>query len=189
MNDLIAQFRVGDEAAVRAVHRRYGGAVRTIARSMMSEDDLIAEVVQQTFIKAWRSMDSFEDGRDFAPWLYTIARRTAIDVLRKEKRPTTGDHEPEVDVEGPSVSFEQTWEKLEVRRAIAELPEAERDVVRLSHLVGLTHPEIAEHLGVPVGTVKSRSGRANKRLYSALQHLQLPANQTGVSAVQGHEEP
>lgn len=187
MNELIAQFRAGDEKAVRAVHQRYAGAVRTVARSMMSEPELIAEVVQQTFIKAWRAMDSFDESRDFAPWLYSIARNTAIDVLRKEKRPTTGDHEPEVDVAASSISFERVWEILEVRKAIDDLPDAERDVVRLSHLVGLTHPEIAEKLGVPVGTVKSRSGRANKRLYSALQHLQFPANQSGVSSVQGDD--
>lgn len=187
MDDLIDQFRAGDEAAVRAVHQRYAGAVRTVARSMMSEPELIAEVVQQTFIKAWRSIDTFDGTRDFAPWIYTIARRTAIDVLRKEKKPTTGDHEPEVEVAVSPISFERTWEILEVRKAIDELPESEREVVRMSHLLGLTHPQIAVKLGVPVGTVKSRSGRANKRLYAALKHLQSPANQRGISSVQGDE--
>ncbi len=188
MDDLIARFRAGDEAAVRAIHQRYAGAVRTVARSMMSDPELVSEVVQQTFIKAWRAIDSFDEGRDFAPWLYSIARRTAIDVLRTEKRPTTGDHEPETDVAVTSISFERTWEIYEVRQAIDALPGEEREVVRLSHLMGLTHPEIAERLGIPVGTVKSRSGRANKRLHVALQHLQRPANQRGVSFVQGDEE-
>ncbi len=188
MDDLIARFRAGDEAAVRAIHQRYAGAVRTVARSMTSEPELVAEVVQQTFIKAWRAIDSFDPGRDFAPWLYSIARRTAIDVLRTEKRPTMGDHEPETDAAVTSISFERTWEIYEVRQAIDELPREEREVVRLSHLMGMTHPEIAERLGIPVGTVKSRSGRANKRLYVALQHLQGPANQRDVSSVQGDEE-
>lgn len=187
MHELIARFRTGDEAAVRAVHQRYAGAVRTIARSMVSEPELVAEIVQQTFIKAWRAADTFDEGREFAPWLYSIARRTAIDVLRKEMKPTTGDHEPEADMAVTSISFERTWEIYEVRQAIDELPPDEREVVRLSHLVGLTHPEIAERLGVPVGTVKSRSGRANKRLYAALQHVQVPANQKGPSSVQGDE--
>lgn len=188
MNELIARFRAGDEAAVRSIHQRYAGAVGTVARSMMTEPDLIAEVVQQTFIKAWRAIESFDDSREFAPWLYAIARRTAIDVLRKEKRPTTGDHEPETDVAVEGVSFERTWEIYEVRLAIDELPPDEREVVRLSHLAGLTHPEIAERLGVPIGTVKSRSGRASKRLHAALKHTRVPANQTGVSSVQEDEQ-
>jgi len=188
MNDVIARFRAGDEAAIRAVHQRYAGAVRTVARSMVSDPELVAEIVQQTFIKAWRSIDSFDEGRDFAPWIYSIARRTAIDVLRTEKRPTTGDHEPETDVVVTSISFERTWEIYEVRQAIDDLPADEREVVRLSQLMGLTHPEIAERLGIPVGTVKSRSGRASKKLYVALQHLQGPANQNSVSSVQGDEE-
>ena len=187
MNELIAQFRAGDEAAIRAVHQRYAGAVGTVARSMTSDAELVSEIVQQTFIKAWRSIDSFDEQRDFAPWLYAIARRTAIDVLRKEGRPTAGGHEPETDVAVTSISFERTWEIYQVRQAIDELPTDEREVVRLSHLMGLTHPEIAERLGVPLGTVKSRSGRAHKRLHAALQHVTSGANQHGVSSVEGDE--
>lgn len=188
MDDLIAQFRAGDEAAIRAVHQRYAGAVRTVARSMTSDQELIAEVVQQTFIKAWRAIDSFDASREFAPWIYSIARRTTIDVLRRERRPTAGDHEPETDVAISSISLERTWEIYEVRQAIEALPPDEREVVRLSQLMGLTHPEIAERLGIPIGTVKSRSGRAHKRLHAALAHLQPSANQRGASSVQGDEE-
>lgn len=188
MDDLIARFRAGEEAAIRAIHQRYAGAVRTVARSMVTEPELVAEIVQQTFIKAWRSASSFDESREFSPWLYAIARRTAIDVLRKEARPTTGAHEPEVEVAVSSISFERTWEIYEVRQAIDDLPPEEREVVRLSHLLGLTHPEIAARLGVPVGTVKSRSNRAHRRLHAALGHVETSANQTQSSSVQGDEQ-
>jgi RNA polymerase sigma-70 factor (ECF subfamily) len=176
MDDDLPGFRAGDPDAVRAVYRRYAGAVHTVARSMVGDPELAADVVQQTFVKAWRAAASFDETRELAPWLYSIARRTAIDVLRSERRPTMGDHAPQVDVAVTTLSFERTWEILEVRHAVDQLPDAEREVVRLSHLVGLTHVEIAERLQVPVGTVKSRSARAHKRLATALGHLDETAN-------------
>ncbi|MEM7339455.1 MAG: sigma-70 family RNA polymerase sigma factor [Actinomycetota bacterium] len=187
MSDLVARFRAGEENAVREVHQRYGGAVRTVASSMIADPELVAEVVQQTFIKAWRAAATFDENRDLAPWLYSIARRTAIDVIRREQRTPgpLGDTEPATS--GPS--FERTWEQWQVRQAIADLPSGERDVVRLSHLAGLTHDEIAERLGIPVGTVKSRSGRAHKRLAAALRHLDVVANREPDRSVQGHDEP
>lgn len=176
MDEDVAGFRAGEPDAVRAVYRRYGGAVHTVARSIVRDPALAEDVVQQTFVKAWQAAASFDETRDLAPWLYSIARRTAIDVLRKEGAPTRGGHAPEVDAAVTPITFERTWEVLEVRAAIEALPEAEREVVRLSHLLGLTHAEVAERLGVPVGTVKSRSGRAHKRLAAALGHLAEGAN-------------
>ncbi|MDW3219154.1 MAG: sigma-70 family RNA polymerase sigma factor [Acidimicrobiales bacterium] len=184
-SDLVARFRTGDDDAVRAVFRHYGGPVQTVARSMTGDAELVAEIVQQTFVKAWRAAATFDDTRDLAPWLYTIARRTAVDVLRREMQPTRGDHEPETDAAVTTMSFERTWEIHEVRRALDGLPAAEREVVRLSHLAGLSHPEIAERLEIPVGTVKSRSARAHARLAAALGHL---ANRTDAGDVEQSEE-
>lgn len=167
----MARFRAGDEDAVRELYRRHGGAVFTVARSLVGDQELAAEVVQTTFLKAWRAAATFDADREFGPWLYSIARRSAIDVLRRERRPTMGDHEPETEVGVVAMTFERTWEVWEVRQALDGLPTDEREVVRLSHLVGLTHPEIADRLGVPLGTVKSRSARAHKRLAAALAHL------------------
>lgn len=200
MDDVVARFRAGDEDAVRTVYRRYGGAVATVARSMISQPELVEEVVQQTFLKAWRAAATFDESRELAPWLYSIARRTSIDVLRRERRPTAGDHEPETDVAVTPLSFERTFEAFEVRRAVDDLPPEERAVVELSHRVGMTHTEIAAQLGVPVGTVKSRSSRAHKRLAAALGHLAPGdaddsgknvaeiANRTALPNVEGRED-
>ncbi len=188
MDDLAARFRAGDDEAVRAVYRHHGGAVATVARSIVRDPELTEEVVQQTFVKAWRAAASFDEDRELGPWLYAIARRTAIDVLRVERRPTTGDHLPETDVAIESISFERTWEIHELRRALDDLPPDERTVVRLSHLVGLSHPEIAARLEVPVGTVKSRSARAHRRLAAALAHLLPSANRPVIGSVEEGEE-
>jgi RNA polymerase sigma-70 factor (ECF subfamily) len=175
------------------VYRRYAGAVHTVARSVVGRDDeLCADVVQQTFTKAWRAARTFDADRAgghgngepgalddrLGPWLYAIARRTAIDALRSERRPTRGDHAPETDVGVITLSFEQTWEAHEVRTALDGLPPDEREVVRLAHVEGLSHVEVSERLGVPVGTVKSRMHRAHRRLAAALSHL-LPEREAG----------
>ena len=194
MDDTVARFRDGDPDAVREVVRRYGGAVATVARSIVHDRELVAEVVQQTFTKAWRAAATFEGDRELGPWLYAIARRTAIDALRSELHPTRGGHAPEAaDHADVSVmSFERTWEVHEVRRALDDLPDGEREVVRRSHLLGQTHEEIAEALGVPVGTVKSRSSRAHRRLAAALAHVVAGdevANRAAPGAVLHLEEP
>jgi RNA polymerase sigma-70 factor (ECF subfamily) len=160
MPDLIERFKQGDPDAIREVYREHAGAVHTVARSIVHDRELAADVVQQTFVKAWRAAAAFDGNRELAPWLYAIARRTAIDNLRSETKPTRGGHAPEADVAVQPETFERTWERFEVRRALDLLPEAEREVVRLSHYVGHTHEVIAEQLGIPIGTVQSRSGRA-----------------------------
>ena len=167
---LVERFIAGDETAVRDLYRRYAGPVLTVGVSLLGRRDLAAEVVQTTFLNAWRAAPRFDGSRDLGPWLYAIARRAAIDVYRRENRHARPSSDlPDVAV--LPVSFESTWEAFEVRRAVDELPPDERAVVRLAHFEGLTHAEIAARLGVPLGTVKSRSHRAHAHLTAALAHL------------------
>jgi RNA polymerase sigma-70 factor (ECF subfamily) len=186
VTELVARFRAGEPDAIRELYREYGGAILTVARSVVHDRDLAADVVQQTFLKAWRSAASFDGSRELAPWLYSIARNTAIDAVRSHARQAAVAADPDVEVHVEGESLERTWERYEVRRAIDALPPDEREVVRRSHLFGHTHEQIAQQLGVPVGTVKSRSGRAHKRLAVALGHL--TENQTTVSDVPGRKE-
>jgi RNA polymerase sigma factor (sigma-70 family) len=168
--ELNERFRLGDEAAVRAVYQRYGGAMFAVAMSMLSDRELAAECVQQAFVRAWRASKSFDPGRQLRPWLATITRRVAVDIYRREARTRS---EPRADVDDTVVpiAFERTWEAFEVRAALDQLPDDEREIMRLAHFDGLTHSEIADKLRVPVGTVKSRSFRAHRRLAGLLSHL------------------
>jgi RNA polymerase sigma factor (sigma-70 family) len=121
---------------------------------------------------------------DFAPWLATIARRTAIDIQRRELRRPAGRLD-EADPGDPAlVSSPPTAEQIEtvwsVRAAIDALGDDERLIVRLQHLEGWTHAQIAEQLDLPLGTVKSRSHRAHRRLANLLGHLvdeEVPAGE------------
>lgn len=169
--ELAARFAAGDEEAVRAVYRRYAGPVLTVAMAVLRQRELADEAVQTTMLKAWRAAGSFDTSRELAPWLYAIARRVAIDIYRRERRAATPTELGEADVAVVPLSFERTWEAWEVRTALDKLPPDERDVVRLAHLAGMTHQQVAEHLRVPVGTVKSRSARAHRRLAGLLSHV------------------
>jgi RNA polymerase sigma-70 factor (ECF subfamily) len=171
----LAGFRRGDPDAVRAVYRAYGGLVFAVCMRTLGSRDLADEATQQTFVKAWRSAGGFDPTRELGPWLATIARRTSIDIHRREaRRPTTPLEEAEPTgssvVELP-VGIERSYEVAEVRAAIDSLPPDEREIVRLQHLEELTHTEVAQRLGVPVGTVKSRSFRAHRHLAARLGHL------------------
>lgn len=173
---MMRRFRAGDPEAVRELYREYGRAVYAVARRALADRGLAEEAVQQTFLNAWRAADRFEAGRDPGPWLYAIARRVAIDLYRRERRHRADSLRPgdgaDAEIAVLSPSFEFTWEVWEVRTALDRLPEDERAVVRATHFLGLSHSQAAEQLGVPVGTVKSRSHRAHRRLAEMLGHLE-----------------
>jgi RNA polymerase sigma-70 factor (ECF subfamily) len=180
--ELARRFAGGDDDTVRSVYERYGRAVHTVAFSIVRDSATAADVVQATFVKAWRAAGTFDPDRELGPWLYTIARRQAIDTLRRERRfePVEPDA---LDVVELPPSLERAWEAWQVRLAVDQLPDDEREIVRLAWFVGLSHPEIAERLGVPVGTVKSRSHRAHKRLASLLAHV-VAENRSGATDVE-----
>src|SRR6478609_10085186 len=101
-DDELTRFRAGESDAVRAVYREYGRLVYAVCRNQLGSPQLAEEAAQQTFLKAWRSASTVDPGRDLAPWLATIARRTAIDVHRQESRQVSSDID-DVPVAHPSL--------------------------------------------------------------------------------------
>ncbi len=168
---LNARFVAGDASAMRDVYRAYSRPIFAVAYRVLRNRALAEDAVQQTFLQAWRAADRFDAGRELGPWLYTIARRAAVDVYRRERRHQSeelGDR----DIAVLPTTFEGTWAVWEVRRALEQLPDDERNVLLATHFEGLTHDEAAVRLGIPVGTVKSRSYRAYRRLADLLSHLE-----------------
>ncbi len=173
--DELLRFRAGDSDGVSAVYREYGRLVYAVCRNQLSSPQLAEEAAQQTFLKAWRSAATVDPGRDLAPWLATIARRTSIDVYRQELREATSALD-DVPVAHPAlvqapVGIERSYDAWQIRQALDELPEDERVIVQLQHLEGMTQTAVAERLDIAVGTVKSRSYRAHKKLAARLGHL------------------
>lgn len=175
MDDLNSRFVRGDPEALRTLYREYGRAVFSISYRVLQNRTLAEDAAQMAFLKAWRGAARFDPARDIGPWLFTIAKRTAIDVYRREKR-----HRSEElgarDVAVLPATFEGAWTAWEVRRALDALSEDERIVLELTHFLGLTHTQAAERLDVPVGTIKSRSHRAYRRLTHLLRHLDEEAS-------------
>jgi RNA polymerase sigma-70 factor (ECF subfamily) len=167
---IMRRFRSGDPDAVRQLYARYGRAVFTVAYRSLGDHAMADEVVQETFLKAWRAAARFEEGRDPGPWLYAIARRAAVDMYRRERR-HSHERDDQTEMVALPPSFEGAWEAWEVRSALDQLTHDERTVIELTHYLGHTQSEAAEELGVPVGTVKSRSHRAHKRLAGLLSHV------------------
>ena len=176
------RFRDGDPDAVRIVYRAYGSLVYAVAWRVLRDRGLCEEATQQAFLRAWRAAASFDARRELGPWLATIARRIAIDLYRREATRTAGSldlaapDDPALVTEPETDAILEAWD---VRRAVSELPAGQREVVRLQHFEGLAHEEIAARLGVPVGTVKSRSHRAHRGLMLELEHLR-PRNRPDV---------
>jgi RNA polymerase sigma-70 factor (ECF subfamily) len=170
--ELGRRFATGDIGAVGELYDRFAGSIYTVALSRLGGDRQLAEeAVQDVFVKAWRAAATFDPERPLSPWLYEIARHSAADIARREqRRPTTTRLSAAAPAdEGPTLG--DAWEAWEVRRALAELPTDELELVRLTHFLGLTRSEIAERLGLPIGTVKSRVHRAHRRLAERLAHL------------------
>jgi RNA polymerase sigma-70 factor (ECF subfamily) len=170
---LAAGFATGDPDTVRSVYRAYGRLVYSVAYKVLGDAGLAEDATQQTFLQAWRASGRFDASREFAPWLATLARRVAIDIYRQSRR-----HYEQTNIEAAEgvlvtapPSAERIYETWEVRRAVDALPEDEQQLVRLQHFSGLTHTEIAARLDIPLGTVKSRTHRAHRRLLGMLGHL------------------
>jgi RNA polymerase sigma-70 factor (ECF subfamily) len=143
------------------------------AYKVLGDSGLAEEATQQAFLNAWRAAGRFDARRDLAPWLAAIGRRAAIDVYRREAArvadplDAVSPSDPALWVEPETAALHEAWE---VRRAVEQLPEDEQEIVRLQHFEELTHAEIAERLTLALGTVKSRSFRAHKRLARLLEH-------------------
>jgi RNA polymerase sigma-70 factor, ECF subfamily len=167
----LQRFRDKDPEALGEVYDRYRRAVWSVAISITRSDHLAQEAVQEIFIRAWNAAASYDASRDLGPWLMTIARHASLDLVRRELRPTRGGHEVETDVVVEEPGIDQAWVSWEIQEALRRLTDDEREIVRLSFFEDLTHVQVAERLGLPIGTVKSRSHRAHRRLAEFLVHL------------------
>jgi len=187
--DLASWFASGDADSVRVVYQTYGRLVFSIAYKVLGDTGLAEDATQQTFVQAWRAAGSYDPSRALGAWLSTIAKRVAIDVYRRERRHRNLDN---VDTSDSSSlvtlppSAEQIHDVAEVRRALDELPTTDRQLIRMQHFDELSHAEIAQELEIPLGTVKSRTFRAHRRLAGLLTHLRSePADSTPADAREG----
>lgn len=167
---IVQRCRRGDALAWEALVRRYQSRVYAVAFHYMRDADEARDLAQDVFIKVYRNLNSFT-GEGFLPWLLRLTRNGAIDRLRRKKaRPPATDVPVEDGMQLPATgpSPEDAWvtdaRKRLVYRALDRMSEQNREMILLKEIQGLNINEIADLLGVPVGTVKSRSSRARLEL-------------------------
>ncbi|HMB71240.1 MAG TPA: sigma-70 family RNA polymerase sigma factor [bacterium] len=162
----ILRARRGDREAFGRLVRCYQRRIHGLGVRLLRDRDEADDLVQETFVRAWRALGRFDPERPFLPWLIRIATNRAMSLLEiRRRRPTEelGDSIPD---SGPSPQEEAERKRLhrEVRREVDCLPEDQRVVLILRASEDLSYREIAEVLGVPIGTVMSRLSRARETL-------------------------
>ena len=163
---LIERAQRGDRAAFGLVVHAYLRRVYRVAYSVVRNADDASDIAQDTFVRAYRSIHRFDAARPVFPWLYQIARNLALNrITRVRNRETSLAAETLVARdEGPEAQVVAGDDAARVRAAVARLPEPHRTVIELNHYHECSYREIAETLGIPVGTVMSRLYHARQRL-------------------------
>jgi RNA polymerase sigma-70 factor (ECF subfamily) len=156
--ELIQRTASGDRLAFEDLYRRYARAVFGLALRRLGDRGRAEDAVQETFASIWRSAKSYRPERGAgAPWLFAVARNAIVDRSRA-RGDVPADVPDEADLDpGPPDRAEQSWVAWRVHSALEELPEREREVLALAYWSGLSQSEVAEFLGIPLGTVKTRT--------------------------------
>ena len=170
---LVARIAAGDRGApLTELYRRYEGRLYGLGMRLLGDSGLAEELVQETFVRLWRRADRYSPERGtVATFVYALARRIAIDLWRRpSSRPLAP--EPNDDVASGD-AIDRLVVELTVRDAMESLSAAHQEVLELSYTQDMTQTQIAERLGLPLGTVKTRT-------YYALRALKLALEERGV---------
>jgi RNA polymerase sigma-70 factor (ECF subfamily) len=173
--ELISRAQAGDRAAFAALVREHGNEVYTLARRLVGDPHLAADVAQETLIRAWKALPNFRGDAALSTWLHRITVNTAWTQKRRARRhsaapldeiselaaPMGADH--------PEIAGEMLELRGRLREALDALPEAQRQVVVLKDVYDWSHAEIADALGISVSAAKVRLHRARARLARYLE--------------------
>jgi len=163
-HDLLARVARKDEASFQGLYEEFAGRVFRYALTLLRDRHLAEEVVQETMITVWSKASTYSGSSRVSTWIFGIARHKAYDILKGEKKGarTTGGT---VIIDDPAPRIER---KEQVLAAIDSLPPDQREIVFLTFYENLPYKAIADLLGIPEGTVKSRMYHAKKKLAEAL---------------------
>jgi len=172
---LVALLARGHESALAELYDRYGRVAYGLALRVLRDESLAEDAVQDAFLTLWRTAAAFVPERAKAStWILTLVHRRAVDVVRREdrRRAEPLDDERAVSAGGETPSVEDSallgFERERVQRALAKLPDAQREALELAYYGGFTQSELAHRLGQPIGTVKSRMFSGLSRLRELL---------------------
>src|SRR5437588_6164236 len=164
--------RVGrrDHDAFELLYRRYSRSMLGLALRRLGDRGRAEDALQETFTAIWRAARTYRPERGpAAPWLFAVARNSISDRGRARREPPAeAPDEPALDA-GPEEQAEHSWLSWRVHSALHVLPDNERELIELAYWSGLSQSEIANLIGIPLGTVKTRTRSALARLADELE--------------------
>jgi RNA polymerase sigma-70 factor (ECF subfamily) len=167
---LLQRVRQGDQAAMSEVFDRYGRAVYSVALRILKDTGHAEDVMQEIFFQIWRNSDSFVQGRgSLGAWLVVVARNRSIDLLRRRKPTDSVDEVVLASACNLASEAEHNAMIEKVQKVLKNLPAEQQRSMELAFFEGLSHAEIAERTGDPLGTVKTRIRLALITLRKAFQ--------------------
>jgi RNA polymerase sigma-70 factor, ECF subfamily len=153
----VTAVKAGDQGAMAELYDRYSSIVYAVALRVLGDTGAAEDVLQEVFLQLWRNPSAFDSARgSLAAWLAVITRNRAIDTLRKRK--------PETDIEDVIVSVapdlasdaDRTRVAAKIRGVLSTMPSPQKNALEMAYFEGLTHSEIANKTGEPLGTIKTR---------------------------------
>jgi RNA polymerase sigma-70 factor (ECF subfamily) len=167
---LLQRVRQGDQRAMAEVFDRYSRAVYSVAMRILKDTGHAEDVMQEIFFQIWRNSDSFVQGRgSLGAWLVVVARNRSIDQLRRRKPVDSVDDVVLASSGNLASEVEHNSMMEKVRKVLRDLPAEQQRSMELAFFEGLSHSEIAERTGDPLGTVKTRIRLALITLRKAFQ--------------------
>jgi RNA polymerase sigma factor (sigma-70 family) len=167
-----------DEAALAELYDRFGRIAYGLALRVLRDSALAEDAVQDAFLNVWRSAGRFQAGRAKAStWVLTFVHRRAVDLVRREQRRRTEREEAAPEPAGPGADEDaaRRAKREIVQAALSRLPQDQRQAIELAYYGGYTQSELAERLGEPLGTIKSR-------MFTGLQRLRALLDEAGFEA-------
>jgi RNA polymerase sigma-70 factor, ECF subfamily len=173
--ELLARVGDGDREAFELLYRRYVRPLFGLALRRLGDRGHAEDAVQEAFAAIWRSASTYRPERGAAGgWLYTVARNAIVDRLRRNGLATDAELPELVANEpGPPEKAEDAYVSVRVHRALEEIQPREREVIELAYWSGMSQSEVADYLGLPLGTVKTRTRSGLARLASLLEGEEL----------------
>lgn len=175
--DLLRRLVAGDDQAFRELFSRYAAAAHALAFRLVRQAQVAEEIVQEAFLAVWRNPDRYDGARgSVRSWLMGTVHHRAVDAVRREqaqrrRAEQASGMEPDVDedpVDDLLAAIDLPRERKLVRAALGALPDEQREVIERMYFEGLSQSQIAERTGLPLGTVKSRTLLAMRRLRANL---------------------
>jgi RNA polymerase sigma factor (sigma-70 family) len=166
---LVEQARAGDEEAFASLARAAGDRLLAIAYRILRDLALAEDAVQQTLVLAWRELPSLREPAAFDAWLRRLLVHACYREARRNRTWAANVRVLQTEPASPADGVSDVATRDQLERGFRRLPPEQRAIFVFHHYLGLTLPEVAEHLGIPVGTVKSRMHYATNALRAALE--------------------